>query len=429
MKTPPLQQKQAAGPQQEPTSQESEGKSLAPPAFQLKASESGGAPTGNAAQMKAASPKGGQGAVQMAGQFYTINNAEAALRGGAPDFKSLGKTIPKFTSVQIVEEVTNDKGVYVRVKNSDTGAELGWTKKENVTGIQDFYQPAKASYTYHIGGYDMLVFVPKGIESATNPNVFLFFHGNGGDYSTSKTHTPGTYEFKDNPAISANMNDAVANSGSIAICPQGHHEKMSTEWGGITADQFKGMVDQTLAQLSGDLGRADKPIKAGAVSVAGHSAGGAALGKAALGTDATDVTLQDAGYNFSNSWKSLREWFFDGTEPRTVRVITRPKAGDTHTLIDSGGYFDKSQITAYASKIGHKVTVEEFKGDGKTVEDGGIKLVRGYRVYRKDGSLQGSLRYYERASGDHWAASSGTMEASMTSGKKDQETDANAKKK
>lgn len=428
MKTPPLQQKQAAGPSQESSNQESEGKSLAPPAFQLKTSESGGAPSGNAAQLKAASPKGGQGAVQMAGQFYTINNKLAALRGGAPDFKSLGKTIPKFTSVQIEEEVTNDKGVYVRVKDSDTGAELGWTKKENVTGIQDFYKPAKASYTYHIGGYDMLVFVPKGIESATNPNVFLFFHGNGGDYSTSRTRAE-TKTYEDNPAISANMSEAATNSGSIAICPQGHHDKMSTEWGDITADQFKGMVDKTLEQLSGDLGRGDKPIKAGAVSVAGHSAGGAALGKAALGTGATDVTLQDAGYGFSKSWDSLRDWFFQGTDPRTVRVITRAYADDTHTLIDSGGNFDKSKIISHASKLGKKVKVEEFKGDGKTVEDGGIKLVRGYRVYREDGSLQGSLRYYQRISSDHWTASSGTMATSMTSGKKDRETDENAKKK
>ena len=431
MKTPPIQQKQAAAPQQEQSGQESEGKSLTPPAFQLKASEAGAASGGNAAQLKSAGPQGGgQGPIQRAGQVYKINNKQAALRGGAPDFKSLGKYIPKGTAVEILEEQSTDKDTFVRVKNVDSGAELGWTKKENVTGIQEHYKAAKASYTYHIGGYDLLVYVPKGIETATNPNIFLFFHGNGGDYSLDKKHTPGTYEFPDNPALSANMNDAVANSGSIAICPQGKNvPSMSNEWGGISADVFKTIVDQTLTQLSGDLGRADKPLKSGSVSVAGHSAGGAALGKAALGTGATDVTLQDAGYNFGNSWKSLREWFFAGAESKTVRVITRPNADDTHTLIDSGGYFDKSQIIAYGNTIKQKVTVEEFKGDGKTVEDGGIKLVRGFRVYRKDGSLMGSLRYYQRTSGDHWAASSGTMATSMTSGKKDKEADTNAPRK
>lgn len=76
------------------------------------------------------------------------------------------------------------------------------------------------------------------------------------------------------------------------------------------------------------------------------------------------------------------------------------------------------------------VNVEEFQGDGK-VEAGNIVLERGFRVRRSDGVLQGSLRLYHLADAkaDHWAASSQTMEASMTAGATDRAADKAAAKK
>jgi hypothetical protein len=419
MKTPPIQQKQSAAPQQEAPGMESEGKSLAPPAFQLKASS----------DIAAAKPI--QRKVLGTPGVLTITNDTAYLRDGSPSFISKGTTIAQGTRVVVLEEKKGANGTFIRVKNYDTDEELGWTSKTNVTDLDKKYKNGAATYNYHVGGYDLLVFVPKDGIKKTNPDVFMFFHGNGGDYTTAKTHTPGTDEFTDNPAISGKIPDAVSNSGSIAICPQGHNFHMDGEWGSVGAGKFKAMVDATLTHLSHDLG-SEKPLTAGNISLAGHSAGGAALGQAALDTDANDVTLQEAGYNFDGSWKKLRKWFLLGKGPKTARVITQgnKKGAYTRKPVNDGGILSASEIVNSSQELADKkllegpVTVEEFQGEEKT-EAGGIVLERGYRVKLKNGTLQGSLRLYHLADAkaDHWAASSQTMETSMTSGAVDRAAD------
>jgi hypothetical protein len=423
MKTPPIQQKQVADSRHASSGSESEGKSLTPPIFQLKTSEDAGAPN----------PNSSQGSPQM----LTVTNGNTLLRGGPPSFTSLGTKIAQGTRIEVLEEKVVSGKTYIRVKDHDTGAELGWNAKSNAEDLDKKYKNAGATYNYHVGGYDLLVFVPKDGLKKTNPDVFMFFHGNGGDYKTAKTHTPGTNEFEDNPAISAKMAEAVSNSGNIAICPQGHNFHMDGEWNGVGAGKFKAMVDKTLAQLTADLG-SDKPLTAGNVSLAGHSAGGAALGQAALDTGANDVTLQEAGYRFNTSWIKLRDWFLLGKGPKTARVITQGDSEGVYTrrLLESGASFSTAEIVKYSKllvqqkKLAGPVTVEEFKGDGK-VEAGGIVLERGFRVVLSDGTLQGSLRLYSMADkkADHWAGSSKTMEASMTSGAVDRAADKAAMEK
>jgi hypothetical protein len=457
MKTPPIQQKQVADSQQSSSGLESEGKALAPPAFQLMASAGSDAPpvqrqvNGQGAaplQLKPDGPQGGGGGQHTPAKVLTITNGNSMLRSGPPTFASLGTKIPQGTRVEVLEEKTVNGKTYIRVMDHDTGTELGWTTKSNSEDLDKKYAAAGASFNYHVDGLDLLVFLPKDGLKKTNVDVFMFFHGRGGDFTTTKTHTPGTNEYADNPAISAKIPDAVSKSGGIAICPQGKQFKVDIDWGNIAAGGFKKMVDTTLTRLSADLDRTDKPLTAGNVSLAGHSAGGNAMGQAALDTGATDVTLQEAGYGFTNSWKKLRDWFLLGQAPKTMRVITQNNGNRhaTRTLVKDatrqdgkyvpGGTFSAAEIVSYSKqlvkegKLPGPVTVQEFKGDGKA-EAGDIVLERGFRVLRSDGSLQGSLRLYHLADekADHWAASSQTMESTMTAGAADRAADKAAMEK
>ncbi len=452
MKTPPVQHSQAADSRHEPTGLESEGKSMAPPAFQLKTTESSS--TSAAAKpvhQKAADPQAVQDSKQESKQVpaevLTITDGNAYLRSGAPTFAPLKSKITQGTRVDVLEESVVGGKTYIRVQDHDTGAELGWTAKANAVNLDKKYKPASATHVYNVGGHDILVFMPKDGLKKTNVDVFMFFHGRGSDYSTTQTHAKSK-GFDDNPAISANIADAVSKSGGIAICPQGHGFKVENDWGAIGAGGFQKMIDTTLAHLSTDLGMSEKPLTAGNVSLAGHSAGGNALGQAAQDTGATDVTLQEAGYNFTNSWTKLRDWFMLGQSPKTMRVVTQNNGNRhaTRTLLRDAqkvdgkpvpaGKFNPKEIVDYSKqlvkdgKLQGPVKIEEFQGDGK-VEAGDIVLERGFRVLRSDGSLMGSLRLYHLAdeNADHWAAATQTMESSMTNGAKDRATDKAAMEK
>jgi hypothetical protein len=457
MKTPPIQQKQVAETQQHSSTLEAEGKSLAPPAFQLKASQgiapppaNGGGGIAKPLQMKPKDPQGGvdgQEKITLGTPgIRTITDATSWLRGGPPTFASLGTKIAQGTRVEVLEEKVTKTGTYIRIKDYDTDAELGWTSKGNAPDLDARYKNAGSTFNYHVDGHDLLVFLPKDGLKNDNPDVFMFFHGRGGDYTSTKTHAKnGGYE--DNPAISAKIPDAVAQSGGIAICPQGHGFKVDIDWGAIGAGGFQKMVDTTLKRLSKDLDKTDTPLTAGNISLAGHSAGGNALGQAAMDTGATDVTLQEAGYGFDKSWKKLREWFLTGNSPKTMRVITQGNANGSATRkpvaeaktvkgkTTKGGMLSTSEIVSYSSQLVDKgllqapVTVEQFEGND-TVEAGGIVLERGYRVFGDNKKLLGSMRLYHLADkdADHWAAATQTMEASMTAGKVDRAADVAAKK-
>src|SRR5262249_29112595 len=137
---------------------------------------------------------------------------------------------------------------------------------------------------------------PRGVD------VFLFFHGRAGDYSANKK--ADAKDKTDNPALAADMKNAAAQSHVIAICPQGKTLNVENEWATMDAASYQDLVRTTLARLGPDLGL-KRPLQPRAVSVAGHSAGGAAIGGAAAATDATDVTLQEAGYG-GGAWN--RSW-------------------------------------------------------------------------------------------------------------------------
>lgn len=418
MKTAPIQQNQSENQQNEFFGQSPEGKSMTPPTFQLQAGDENGTET----------PTTDPPVVM------TTTNDDARLRGGPPEFAETGSNISQGTRLEVLEEQRKGNSAYIRVKDHDTQQELGWTWKGNVENLDQKYQQANATYHYHVGGNDLIVFLPENGLTDARPDIFMFFHGIGGDYSTDKTHARnGGYE--DNPAIAADMAQAVNNSGGIAICPQAKNPGNATrEWKAIQEGGFQAMVDQTLARLNADLGRTEQPLTAGNISIAGHSAGGSALGQAALDTGATDVTLQDAGYHYNSfreSWPKLRDWFLLGEAPKTIRVISQVNnRGGTQYPVTGDRELAKGEIVSHsrelvgAGQIPGPVTVEEIAGNDQ-VEKGGIVLKEGYRVIRSDGQLQGSLRIYEMASGsvDHWGVASETMESSMTAGERDRAAD------
>ena len=363
----------------------------------------------------------------------TVTDNHALLRSGPPDFKSTGEKVPAGTRVEILAEETHGRTRFVQVKDHDSGKELGWTSLGNTADLDKKYAASKPSYVYNVDGHDLLVFVPPGGIKQATVNVFVFYHGRGADYASSKTHAKNG-GFEDNAAIGAKIPEAVANTGTIAICPQGHGFKVDQDWGSIGAGGMKKMVDGALAHLSADLGHTEQPLTPGHISLAGHSAGGNALGQAALEMpdNVFDVTLQEAGYGFERSWVKLREWFLTGKPVKHIRVITQnngagaatrkpvaeKRKGEKH-----GAALSTDMIKSYSAelakdgKLPGPVTIEPISGSDQ-VEEGGIVLERGYKVLRSDGTLQGTMRLYhvEDAKADHWAVSDQTMEISMKPG-------------
>ena len=212
MKANPIQQTKAGQNSQPSFTESTPSNTIAPPAFQLQAKE-----------------ESESTALQGSPEVLTITNGNALIRGGGPNFESLGTTIPPGTRVEVLEEQSRGNSSYIRVKDHNTGAELGWTWKGNATDLDTKYKNANPAYAYHVDGFDLMVYLPKGGIPTSNVDVFFFFHGRGGDFTTTKTHAKNG-GYPDNPAISGNIAEAVSNTGNIAICPQGHQFKVDIDW-------------------------------------------------------------------------------------------------------------------------------------------------------------------------------------------------------
>lgn len=295
------------------------------------------------------------------------------------------------------------------------------------------YANAKASYVVRAGGKDVMVFLPpKGLPAGGAVNVFMFFHGMGGDYAAAKGVTDARSDTgHDNAALAADIPGAIAAAGdTIGVCPAGG----ANPWNDVKPGQYRAMLEETLAQLAQELGT--PPLTVGRVSLAGHSAGGKALGGAATEIDATalnvsDVTLEDAGYNFDSyqaSWRGLREWFCLGDAPKTLRVITKDRAGGTHGVVEQGRQFAADGIAAFAKERGLNLTTTPVAGDA-TVREGGMTLLGGLDLH-KDGAPQGRLRIFGVAVADslpgdaaagkdpvaHWKVRNRSMKAAVLAG-------------
>jgi hypothetical protein len=177
------------------------------------------------------------------------------------------------------------------------------------------------SKVYHFNGLPTVrAFLPPGgVKGAVD--VFAFFHGM---YAHHDAKSKGV----DDPERESHMAQAVAGSGRnlVALSPAAEMTQAQwPQWAALNKSHgYAQIVEQSLRQLSTDLGT---PLTAGTISLAGHSAGGSALGEAAeqLGDAVHDVTLQDGGYGseaFLSSHEKLVHWLLTGKVDKTVRVIT-----------------------------------------------------------------------------------------------------------
>lgn len=397
-------------------------------------------------------------------ETFTVTNGTTLIYG--EDLKPTRKVVPEGARVAVHDSKKDaHKHHFVRAKDLDTGADY-WIARGSGEDLDAKYAASKPEgkplYVYHAGGHDVLVFVPPGIKDLQRVDIFMFFHGNGGNYAGEKTHKTKTDGFDDNPAKRAQIAEAAAASGRIAICPQAKEaDHLHTDWEKI-ASGFRQMVDVALRNLSDDLDKKDKPLKPGEISLAGHSSGGGPLGRAAQELEedgdrgVTDVTLLEAGYGFVDSFAKLRDWFLTGkTTPKTIRIITqyidgkgggagmvtrtlaqpsyqatwKDKEGKEHSEFRHGALV-KEQIEGYSQQL---VKQKKLTGPVKVIEElpntkeGDLILERVDHVLRSDGGLQGSLRLYHMAkeSDDHWAVSGPkNIAGSMGAGKADRATDA-----
>lgn len=219
-----------------------------------------------------------------------------------------------------------------------------------------------------------MVFPPSGGFTSSSVDVCMFFHGNSADFETAKA--------EDNSVKSARMAEAVATSGRnvVGLAP---FAGGAAAWQDVAAGDFRAMIDGVLQNLTRDLALTS-PLKAGAVSLSGHSGGGRALGQAALDTGAEEVTLQDAGYgkfdgklsvNYNDSWSKLGKWFLTG-KTKTLRVITASAKGtgdrnaSTRYVVESktSGFGDKALQAQMDRLVADKtlpeaLTLASEKGD------------------------------------------------------------------
>ena len=213
------------------------------------------------------------------------------------------------------------------------------------------------------------------------------------------------------------------------IAPQGNewtpkggaiHKK--SPWATLQAGDYESIVKTVFTNLQDDL-KLTAPIARGAVSIAGHSGGGKALGQAAqdlkqTGGGVTDVTLVDAGYggredakgksdeSFAKSFQMVRDWLLEGTGDKVLRVVTKAgtNGGDTRKAIEKKTEDDDSwsvpvlgldgvtnAIKAKGLDATLEATATEIAKDPKA-RTGGMQLIRTIVVSHKTGkTIQGTI--------------------------------------
>ena len=230
------------------------------------------------------------------------------------------------------------------------------------------------SKVYHFNGLPTIrAYLPPGGVKGT-VDVFAFFHG-------MYAHHDAKTKDVDDPERESHMAESVAGSGRnlIALSPAAEMTKGQWPmWASLNKNHgYAQIVEQSLRQLSTDLGT---PLTAGTISLAGHSAGGSALGEAAeqLGDHVHDVTLQDGGYgsaSFLDSHDKLQHWLLTGKVDKTIRVITH---GDPDQVSEGkvlSGYLNAKALEKAAAAIpAPGVTVSMEPGDKDARSVGGMHL-------------------------------------------------------
>lgn len=217
-----------------------------------------------------------------------------------------------------------------------------------------------------IGESDVLVFLPDHMPTKESPmeketpvDVFVFFHGWYADYTSAQVNDSDKkdkFAAHDNAAKAAGLDKFIAGSKRIGIAPVGGQ---GAAWDTVLkgAGGLSGMVAKVLAKLS-----TEQRYVARDISLAGHSAGGEALGPAALESQdkVHEVTLQDAGYGYEDSFSQLAEWFLLGKPEKTLRIITGANWGTKNDPgVDDPGYSTRYVLKDQARNKNHTAFTEE----------------------------------------------------------------------
>jgi hypothetical protein len=374
-------------------------------------------------------PKAGSG---QAGGAQTITDADAVVRAGPPDFKPTGaKPLAVGTRVDVVDTQSAGKATYVQVVAHGTGAALGWTSASNLGDVQ--YAKAAASFVYvatvaprtgRPNTLPVMVYTPPGFVGKSATDIVMYFHGDAADYSVG---TANNYD-RENPAIGMDLAGVAAGTDRIIVAPQVNvwpnvDKSMKSPWHTLQAGDYERIVQTVLTNLQDDL-KLPAAIPRGAVSIAGHSGGGKALGQAAQDLDqagggVTDVTLVDAGYGggenkagegdgpFARSFQMVRDWLLVGRREKVLRVITKARSPGTDTrhaiennpdpAANEGGRIPVLGVAGVRRAITAKGLATTLQADATEVKDsvartGGMQLIRTIVVSHKaGGKAQGTI--------------------------------------
>lgn len=361
--------------------------------------------------------------------MLTITDVFALVHEGPPDFRQTGQRIPIGTRIDVLETAVRDDVTYAHVANHDSGEPLGWMLPSKAQDLAGVFNAAGATHVYLAAAHPVMVYLPARGIARENLEVFMFFHGIGGNYAATTTNKcDGGYV--DNTGISADLPQAVDASGRnlIAIGVQAINSR-NPEWHDIPPADYKAMLDTVLAYLRVDL-QWPQPLEPVRVSLAGHSAGGKALGPAALGLDAGDVTLLDAGYgydSYQSSWRQLRTWFVTGKPVKQLRIVSKDAPSqDGSVVVDNTRHAQYVELGQDAirdlatSQQSGDVALEAVDPDPATPRDAGLTLDGGFDL-QINGDLQGCLRVFAivpRAQGTqaHWGVKDETMQATLSAG-------------
>jgi Domain of unknown function (DUF4157) len=314
-----------------------------------------------------------------------------------------------------------------------------WTEYESVfrkePATKSDKEKGDKEATYKSIKQPLLLYPPAQFDPSF-VDVFVFFHGHRADYQVDVS-TSG----HENVALESHLQEAMAGTDRIGIAPQAPNtwawstkdEKWVSTWDWNEAlskvNHFDGLTKLALGTLQ-KLLRIDVPIEPKAIHVAGHSGGGIGIGEATdikggaklYGDKVQDVTLQDAGYGFTNAWKHLMDWFLHGSPGKTVRVLVSHSQGGltggaTRSVLNS--WFNKASIENRIKEFKKadpkstdvfEVVVKDPKPDDQKSRPGGFKLESHLEV-RRNGQLQGTMVAFFAPGGGHYETAYASMGA------------------
>lgn len=213
----------------------------------------------------------------------------------------------------------------------------------------------------------VMTYVSAGFDPAKPVDVVIFFHGHVADYSAAGVDNMT----RENPAIAARLPEVAADAGDsvVVLAPQlNTGDRLQEDWTKLTSADHQAIVAAAFAGLKQARGLADD-IPRGSISLAGHSAGGKAVGGAAsaFGDAVTDITLQDAGYDFTTyqeSFRLVREWLITGAPGKTLRIISKAAQAGT----DTRGAAETPAAETRARALSQEAVQQSIDAAGRTAD-------------------------------------------------------------